>query len=254
MICVQAVIAEDEKYLRLNLKMMLERLWPALHICGEVENGKDALDIIEQKNPDIAFLDIKMPEISGLEVAKKIYDRTLIVFVTAYDDYAIEAFESEALDYLLKPVTKERLEKTIHRLKRQLKGSQDTRSIDLKMKRLLEHFEHKPSQERLQTIKVKCGLDIRFLPMTHIYFFKAEDKYTMVQTARSEYIIRTPIKDLEKMIDPEQFWRIHRSTLVNIEKIERVKRSFRNRMVIAFHGIEKTVNVSRAFEHLFKHM
>lgn len=254
MIEPKAVIAEDEENLRIGLITLLQKLWPELRICGEAETGKEALDIIKREQPDFVFLDIRMPEVSGLEVAKQIDERSKIVFVTAYDKYAVQAFESEAIDYLLKPVTEERLEKTIARLKKRLASTESDADLDGKMTKIIQLLESRQSSEQLRLIKVKSGTAVRFVPVSQVYFFKAEDKYTIVQTAQDEFIIRTPIKDLEQNLDADRFWRVHRSAIVNVDKIHKIKRSFTNSMVITFLNMEKTVNVSRVFEHLFRHM
>ena len=251
---LKAIIAEDEEVTRTGLRIMLHRLWPELQICGEAENGKEALQIIEQKKPDIVFLDIKMPRISGLQVAKQVFNKTRVIFVTAYDQFAVEAFESEAVDYLLKPVSEERLIKTITRLKKELSHFETSSQFCDKMNKIIKMMEQKVPDEKLRLIKVKNGTEIMLIPISQVYFFKAEYKYTTVQTEQNEFIIKTPIKTLEKMVDPNQFWRIHRSTIVNIDKIDKIKRSITNMMVLTFAEIDKTVKVSRAFEHLFRHM
>jgi len=250
----RAVIADDEEILIQGLKIMLDRLWPELEICGEAQTGKEALALIEKTKPDIAFLDIKMPGLSGIQVAKKIYNTCKIVFITAYDHYAVEAFESEAVDYLLKPVTDSRLENTIARLKNQFVSKPDHSGLEIKMKKIIQVFENRDVPERLRLIKVKTGEELRFIPVSEVLFFKAEDKYTVVQTAQKEFLIKTPIKDLEKELDPDQFWRVHRSSIVNIEKIKLIKRSFTNQMTIAFEHTDQIIPVSRSCEHLFKQM
>ena len=250
----RAVIADDEEILIQGLKIMLDRLWPELEICGEAQTGKEALALIEKTKPDIAFLDIKMPGLSGIQVAKKAYNVCKIVFITAYDHYAVEAFESEAVDYLLKPVTDSRLENTIVRLKNHLVSKPDHSELEIKMKKIIQVLENRDVPERLRLIKVKTGAELRFIPVSEVVFFKAEDKYTVVQTAQKEFLIKTPIKELEKELDPDQFWRVHRSSIVNIEKIKLIKRSFTNQMMIAFEHTDQIIPVSRSCEHLFNQM
>lgn len=254
MIGPTAIIAEDEENLRTNLKMMLQHLWPELHICGEAENGGEAIDIIKRERPDFAFLDIKMPEMSGLEVAKKISNNQKIVFVTAYDQYAVQAFEDEAIDYVLKPITEKRLEKTISRLKRRIASPSVESHLDIKIEKIIHMLEDKDPFEKLRLIKVKTGTGVQFIPVSNICFFKAEHKYTTVQTPQKEFIIKIPIKELELSLDANHFWRIHRSAIVNVDKIYRIKRSATNRMIITFTNTDKSVTVSKAFEHLFKDM
>ncbi len=249
-----AIIADDEENLRIVITRLLAKLWPELELLGQAKNGKDALSLITQKKPDIAFLDIKMPGLTGIEVAAKVSSQCKIVFITAYDQFAVQAFESETVDYILKPVTQKRLAKTIGRLKKQLKNKDQTHDFDGKIKKIIQVMENKKAPEYLRLVKVKTGSQLRFIPVSQVIYFKAEDKYTIVQTAENEFLIKTPIKDLEKELDPKYFWRVHRSAIVNIENIKTIKRSFTNQMVIAFDHTDHTIPVSRSHEHLFKQM
>ncbi|WP_457553234.1 LytR/AlgR family response regulator transcription factor [Desulfobacula sp.] len=248
----RAIIADDEEILRTGITSLLKRLWPSLEICGQAENGTQALLMIQSQKPDIAFLDIKMPGMTGVEVAKNVLGQTKIVFITAYDQFAVEAFESEAVDYVLKPVTKLRLKKSIDRLKKQLALKDQKQTPDHTIKKIIQVLENRTAPEYLRVIKVKTGTELRFVPISEIIYFKAEDKYTIVETAKNEFLITTPIKDLEKRLDPEHFWRIHRSAIVNIEKIKKITRSFTNQMLVNFHDTDDTIPVSRSFEHLFR--
>ncbi len=250
----KAVIADDEETLVAGLKIMLNRLWPTLEICGEAYNGPQALELIKKTTPDIAFLDIKMPGLTGVEVAEQVYTQCKIVFITAFDNYAVEAFESEAIDYVLKPVTETRLQKSIERLQKQLSFQKEVPGFDIKIEKIIKILENRDIPENLRLIKVKNGSEIRFIPVTEVFFFKAEDKYTIVQTLQKDFLINTPIKDLEKQLDPKQFWRVHRNSIVNIEKIKSIKRSFTNQMTIVFEKMDNTVPVSRSYENLFKQM
>ncbi len=251
---VTAIIADDEENLRAGLYILLARLWPELKLLGQAKNGMEAVSLIEQKTPDIAFLDIKMPGMTGLEVARRVSEKCRIVFISAFDQYAVNAFESEAVDYILKPLTEQRLQTTIERLKKQMEIKQGKPDLDLKIKKILQVLDHQDAPDYLKLIKVKTGSDLRFIPVSQVIFFQADDKYTIVQTATHEYLIKTPIKDLEKKLDPKQFWRVHRSTVVNIERIKSVRRSFTNRMMITFDQTDHTIPVSRSCEHLFKQM
>ena len=251
---VTAIIADDEENLRISICLLLERLWPELKILGQAQNGIEAVSLIENEKPDIAFLDIKMPGLSGVAVAKKVSNACKIVFITAYDQFAVQAFESEAVDYILKPVTQKRLKTTIVRLKKQLIEQDRSPEFDLKMEKVLQVLENKEIPDYLRLIKVKTGSDLRFVPVSQVIYFKAEDKYTIVQTATNEFLIKTPIKDLENDLDPRHFWRVHRSAIVNIEKIQVIKRSFTNQMIIGFDQTDHTLAVSRSYEHLFKQM
>jgi len=249
-----AIIADDEENLRIGICILLERLWPELKVVGQAQNGIEAVSLIEDKKPDIAFLDIQMPGMSGVAVARKVSNTCKVVFITAFDQFAVQAFESEAVDYILKPVTQKRLETTIARLKKQLIEQDSFPDFDLKMKKVLQVLENKDIPEYLRLIKVKTGSELRFVPVSQVLYFKAEDKYTIVQTAANEFLIKTPIKDLENDLDPKHFWRVHRSAIVNIERIQIIKRSFTNQMMIGFDQTDHTIAVSRSYEHLFKQM
>lgn len=254
MIRPTAIIAEDEENLRRSLLTMLENLWPELHICGEAENGSEAIHLIEREDPDIVFLDIKMPEISGIQVAKKVSRKQKIVFVTAYDQYAVQAFEQEAIDYILKPITEERLAKTVDRLKNWSSKPDSEPLLSANIARLINMLDEQAPTDKLRVIKVKTRTGIQFVPVSHICFFKAEHKYTTVQTPKNEFIIKMPIKELENRLDADRFWMVHRSAIVNIDKVHKIIKSATNRMVITFANTDKSVTVSKSYEHLFKHM
>lgn len=251
---LKAIIADDEENIRLGLVALLARLWPELDICGQAANGTEALEQIHTTKPDIAFLDIQMPGLTGLEVARQAAPACKIVFITAYDYFAVQAFENEAVDYVLKPATEERLTKTIGRLQKQFTRETQTPDVQSDLLKVIRMLEHRDAPEYLRLIKVKVGAELRFVPVSEILYFKAEDKYTTVRTVAAEFLIRTPIKALEQELDPDAFWRIHRSAIVNIDKIENIKRSFTNQMMIGFPGINDTVPVSRSYEHLFRQM
>lgn len=250
---IRAIVAEDEDILREQLKEELSILWPDLIICGEASDGIAALNLIKERWPEIAFLDIKMPGISGLEVAKRVVGRCQIVFITAYDKYAVEAFEDEAIDYILKPVTRERLKKTIKRIK-------DRIGIPIKpygeiteiMERLTDALQKRPAY--LKWIKVQHGDGIRIIPVGDVFYFKAEDKWTVVRHRDGESLIRKTITELSDEIDPQQFQRIHRSTIVNIGSIAKVVRTFSGGHEIKLKDISETLIVSRSYSHLFKQM
>ena len=252
---LEAIIADDEKQLRIYLKSKLAELWPELRICGEAENGTEALALIESLRPLIAFLDIKMPGLSGLEVAKKIRVNCRVVFITAFDQYAIDAFENEAVDYLLKPVTDKRLAKTVKRLKRQIKAiSTPTDDLAGTMDRLLAALKNKQGSGFLKWIKVRHADAVRLISIDEIYYFKAEDKYTLVKTIEKESLIKKSIRQLSEELDPDQFWRIHRGSIVNINCIAGVHRSFAGRYIITLRELPETLTVSRSYSHLFKQM
>jgi DNA-binding LytR/AlgR family response regulator len=248
---LRAIIVDDEDVLRTYLKKKLALFWPELEVAGEARDGEAALRLIHDLRPDIAFLDIKMPGLSGLEVAGRAAGACLFVFITAHDQFAIEAFESEAVDYLLKPVTEERLGKTIERLKARLSSSglPELKGVFERLSRTLA-----PSSGHLQWIKAQHKDGVRLIPVSEVYFFRTTDKYTTVRTRDSEFLIRKSIKELEGELDPAQFWRVHRAAIVNARAIHTVKRDLAGTHSIRFRDIPDHVVVSRACGHLFKQM
>jgi DNA-binding LytR/AlgR family response regulator len=249
---VKAVIADDEAPLRQFLRARLSEVWPELIVSGEAENGREALDLIERHRPHIAFLDIKMPGLSGMDVAERIGGACRIVFVTAYDAYAVEAFEKEAVDYLLKPVSKERLAKTVKRLKEQLETG-ETVAPEI-LRRLMVRLAGVEGSGRLRYLRIQHGDGVRLLPVDEVIYFKAEDKYTTVFTREGESLIRKSIKDLVEELDPERFWQIHRGTIVNVQAIARVSRSLTGKGVVKLKDRSETLTVSNRYMHLFRQM
>ncbi len=251
----EAIIADDEKQLRIHLKSKLAVLWPELTICGEAENGLEALELIESCQPAVAFLDIKMPGLSGIEVAQKIRVNCRVVFITAFDQYAIEAFENEAVDYILKPVTDKRLQKTIKRLKNQISAiSIPPIDFHQTMDRLLAALKDKQLPGCLKWIKVRHGEDVRLISVDEVCYFKAEDKYTVVKTRTGESLIKKSIQQLTAELDPDHFWRIHRGTIINVNFIDRINRSFSGHLSIRLEELPETLTVSRTYAPLFKQM
>jgi DNA-binding LytR/AlgR family response regulator len=251
----KAIIADDEEQLRIYLRSKLTGLWPELDICGEAENGLKAQELIEKNRPEIAFLDINMPGLSGLEVARKITCDCRIVFITAYDQYAIEAFENEAIDYLLKPVSEERLAKTVKRLQQQI-ADRFPSPADLArtLERFMSTMKTREVPGYLKWIKVRHGEDVRLISVDEVCYFKAEDKYTVVKTPTSESLIKKSIRQLVTELDPDQFWRIHRGTIINVNYIDRINRSFAGRLTIKLENLPEVLTVSRSYSHLFKQM
>ncbi|MBA4393363.1 MAG: DNA-binding response regulator [Desulfobacca sp.] len=251
----KAIIADDEKELRTYLKSLLAEVWPELMICGEAANGRDALVLVESERPLIAFLDIRMPGLSGLEVAQKIAGLCRIVFVTAYDQYAVEAFERDTVDYLLKPVSRERVLRTVQRLKKQLQVSSDPPAgLAEAVSQLLSGLKGQPDRDFLHWIKVQHKDSIRLIPAEEVDYFKAEDKYTLVLTKEEDFLIRKSIKELTQELDPGRFWQIHRGLIVNVSKIDQVSRSLTGRGVLKLKARPELLTVSRNYLHLFKEM
>ena len=255
---ITAIIADDEKQLRLHLKNKLSQIWPELKICAEAENGIEAVKLAKKHKPDIAFLDIKMPGKSGLEAAGEINTICRIVFITAYDQYAVDAFENEAIDYILKPVENIRLKKTVTRLKERFiaeNNPADTpKDINQILKKISETISTTQENKYLQWIKAQHGDSIRLIPIDEITIFQSTDKYTAVISKGKEYLIRKTIKKLETMLDPEKFWKIHRGTIVKVSAITKVSRSVTGRNIIKVKEHEKPITVSRSYVHLFKQM
>ncbi|MDI6743011.1 MAG: LytTR family DNA-binding domain-containing protein [Smithella sp.] len=252
----KAVIADDEKELRTYLKKMLAEIWPQLEICGEAVNGREALKMIVDFEPHIAFLDIKMPGLSGLDVARKIAGVCRIVFITAFDQFAVEAFEREAVDYLVKPVTKERLQQTISRLKNKLQSSPEPpEELAVIITQVLSGLQAKThTDQHLQWIKTQHKSSIRLISVDEVDYFQAGDKYTSVVTADGEALIKKSIKELSRELDPRKFWQIHRGTIVNVSRIENVGRSLTGRGTLKLKKRSDSLTVSRQYLHLFKQM
>ncbi len=249
---VRAIIADDEETLRLYLKEKLAVAWPELVVSGEAGDGEAALKLIEEKRPHIAFLDIQMPGMSGIEVARGINGPCAVVFITAYNKYAVEAFENEALDYVLKPVTEERLEKTVKRLKERLASPQSAPNLAEVIDKVARALENSPNH--LQWIKAQHKDGVRLIPVGDVYYFRATDKYTVVRTRDGEHLIRKTIKELENELDPDQFWRVHRAAIVNARAIHAVDHSLSGGYTVKFRDIQDRLAVSRAYTHLFKQM
>ena len=246
-----AILAEDEEILRTQLEKKLSKLWPELEILASVGDGAAALEALEDRAPDFMFLDIQMPEMTGVEVARHVAGRAHVVFVTAYDQYAIQAFETGAVDYLLKPATDERLAVTIERLKSKL--ATPPPDLNVVLSRLAEQIQG-GKKERLQWIKATVGQNLRLIPVSDVLFFQSDEKYTRVVTADTEALIKTPIRELLDGLDPDVFWQIHRSTLVNAGAIASVTRDFRGQAHVKVKGKDESLVVSRIYSHLFKQM
>ncbi len=250
---IRAIIADDEEALRGYLRKKLAAAWPELEIIGEAADGATALRLIEDQEPDVAFLDIQMPGVTGIEVARRVAGTCAVVFITAFNHYAVEAFENEALDYLVKPVTDERLEKTVSRLKERLSSSQP---LAPNMSEIIEKvaLSLQKAPAHLQWIKTQHKDGVRLIPVGDIYYFRATDKYTTVRTKEGEFLIRKTIKELKQELDPEQFWRVHRAAIVNARAIQSVIHSLAGTYTIQFKDIKDDLSVSRAYSHLFKQM
>ena len=248
-----ALIADDEPHLAAYLRTQLAALWPQLEIVHVARNGIEAAEAIEAHAPDVAFLDIKMPGLSGLDVAQGIEGATRVVFVTAYDEFAVQAFEQEAIDYVLKPINAKRLLRCIERVRRVLDapaGADDARLASV-LQRLAAPVT---SSAPLRYVRASQGELTHQIDVADVLFFRADDKYTCVQTATGEHLIRTPIAELATQLDAQQFWQVHRSTLVNLRFVAGTRRDELSRLFVRMRGFEGELPVSRAYVHLFKAM
>jgi DNA-binding LytR/AlgR family response regulator len=249
-----AVIADDERLMREQIIDRLKEAWPELLIVGEASNGREAIAIVQSTQPDIVFLDISMPEMDGIQAARALAGSVHVVFVTAHDQYAIRAFEHGAVDYLLKPAEPERVALTCERLRARLQQKPDPMNDLLaQLSQRLGAGALKP-REYMRWVQASVGANIRMIPTSDILFFRAEDKYTRVQTQGFEALIRKPIKELIDELDPDEFWQIHRATVVRVDAIEQVSRNFRGHQIVHVKGSEEKLEVSRSFNHLFKMM
>jgi DNA-binding LytR/AlgR family response regulator len=288
-----AVLADDERLMREQLRARLAEVWPELQIVAEAKNGIEAVQMVDQLRPDIVFLDIRMPGLTGVEAARQIAqlaprvaaqdqpdndeapgeaidaddDDLLpeIVFITAYDQYAVEAFEQGVADYVLKPAERERLQVTVGRIRQRLAarhgggtdGSPDAPpgpNLQQLLHQLSARMNPGSAPSYLQWIQATVGQTIQMIPVDEVLFFISDEKYTRVQTATVEALIRKPIKELVDEISPHDFWQIHRSTLVNVKAISGVTRDFRGRQIVAVKGHNEKLEVSRSYTGLFKGM
>ena len=274
---VRAVLADDERLMRDQLRARLAEVWPELDVVAEARNGLEAVALVQEHRPDIVFLDIRMPGLTGVEAAKQIAqlpppegedDALLpeIVFITAYDQYAVEAFEQGVADYVLKPAERERLQLTVDRIRKRLASRKDSGGdatgpgpAGPQMQQLLHALSGRlqaggAAPQQLQWIQATVGQAIQMIAVDEVLFFVSDEKYTRVQTAQVEALIRKPIKELVDELDPRQFWQIHRSTLVNVKAIAGVTRDFRGRQIVSVKGHPEKLEVSRSYTGLFKGM
>lgn len=247
---LKAVIAEDEPLLRAELEETLSALWPELAICAVAADGVEALHALDVHRPDILFLDIHMPGLSGLDVARQASGRCHVAFVTAYDQYAVAAFEQGAVDYVMKPISPARLATTVQRLKERVQ------SPPADLEGLLETLASLLGARRdyLRWIVASQSGELRLITVDEICYFKADNKYTIVVTAEQESVIRRPVKDLAEELEPSQFWQIHRGTVVNVNAIAGVQRDLGGHLRVKLKQRPETLAVSEAYMHLFKSM
>jgi DNA-binding LytR/AlgR family response regulator len=248
------IVAEDESLLRAELCTLLGQLWPELVIAAQADDGGAALEEIAAHRPDVAFLDIRMPGLTGIEVAaaaRESSPNTEIVFVTAYDKHAVEAFKHGAIDYLLKPVTQERLAETIARIKARIASGTAPRHAD---SATLEEAIRHATNEPLTWITASSGKETRLVMVDEVLYFQSDNKYTVVMTAEGESLIRKPIRELLAELNPAQFRQIHRSTIVNFKAIQSVTRDEFGKGILKLKRRPETLTVSQPYMTLFRNM
>ncbi|WP_306395490.1 LytR/AlgR family response regulator transcription factor [Telluria beijingensis] len=253
-----AIIADDEPHLARHLEGRLRQSWPELDIVHVADNGVDAASAIARLEPDLAFLDIQMPGLSGLEVAQGIEGNTRVIFVTAHDEFALQAFEHAALDYLLKPLRTERLQRTIERIRQALAAppAVDGAAINAGLTQALRQLmrQSTPGARPLRYVRAAGGGAVHHVAVEEVLFFQADDKYTVVRTATAEYLIRLPIADLAAQLDPDHFWQVHRATIVNLAHLASTRRDEASRLFLRLRGYPVELPVSRAYVSLFQAM
>jgi len=249
-----AIVADGERLMREQLVDALRDAWPELVIAGQASNGREAIALVQSQDADIVFLDIRMPELDGIEAARALAGSVHIVFVTAHDEFAIDAFRHGAVDYLLKPAEPERVALTCKRLRERLQ--QKPAPMDDLLAELSQRLGGSTGARReyIRWVQASVGANLRVIPTSDILFFRAEDKYVRVQTPTFEALIRKPIKELIDELDPDEFWQIHRATVVRVDAVEQVSRNFRGHQVVHVKGSTEKLEVSRSFNHLFKQM
>jgi DNA-binding LytR/AlgR family response regulator len=246
---MRAIIADDEQHIAQDLSRRLALLWPELQIVAVLHDGMAAAQALQEIKPDIAFLDIRMPGQSGLDAARAAAEDCRVVFVTAFDDHAVQAFEQAAVDYLLKPVSDERLARCVERLQQRSIAAPD--ALLARLQQLLA-TQNKP--EFLRWLRIQVGQSVRMVAVEEVCYFQSADKYTTVLTRDAELLLRTPLKDLISQLDPEQFWQVHRGTIVNAKQIVSAHHDLLGKVSLTLRDRPEKVAVSRSYAHLFRQM
>jgi DNA-binding LytR/AlgR family response regulator len=259
MTATTALIADDEPLLRDRLRGHLARLWPELDIVADARNGREAVELFDQHQPDVVFLDVHMPGMNGIDAARSIARRAQIVFVTAFEQYAVQAFDQGALDYLVKPFDEARLADTVARLRERLAASPATPpsdgALDAVIDRLSAELRQRgPARTWLQWIKASVGSSVRLIPVEQVAYLRADEKYTLVVWEGGEALIRKTIRELADELDPERFVQVHRSVIVNLHKVVQVNRGPNETAEIQLKGRKEMLPVSRSFVHVFRQM
>ncbi len=258
-----ALIADDEPLLRDSLARGLAQAWPELQVLGQARNGREAVALFEQLQPDIVFLDVHMPGLNGVEAARAMARRAHLVFVTAYEQYAVQAFEQGALDYLVKPVESARLADTVGRLQERLRGAAPAAGVDAALEAAIAQLTERlrtpvtaaaPAPVYLQWLRASVGASLKLIPVEHIIFMRSDEKYTLVVWNEGEALIRTPIRELIEQLDPQVFVQVHRSVVVSLRAISHVTRGPNETADLHLRGRAEVLPVSRSYLHLFRQM
>jgi DNA-binding LytR/AlgR family response regulator len=252
-----ALIADDEPLLRERLRTHLERLWPGLQVVAEARNGREAVEMFDAHQPDVVFLDVHMPGMNGIDAARSIARRAQIVFVTAYERYAVQAFEQGAIDYLVKPFDDARLADTVRRLRERAAAPRaaDAHALDAVIETLSRELrERVAARPHLQWIKASVGTSLRLIPVEQVIYLRADEKYTLVVWEGGEALIRKSIRELADELDPERFAQVHRSVIVNLHEVAQVHRGPNETAEIQLKGRREMLPVSRSYAHVFRQM
>jgi DNA-binding LytR/AlgR family response regulator len=257
-----ALIADDEPLLRERLRSLLARLWPELEIAAEARNGREAVELFDEHQPQIVFLDVHMPGLNGIEAARSLARRTQIVFVTAFEQYAVQAFEHGAIDYLVKPFDEARLAETVSRLRERLQGSDRPvpeaapSALETMLDGLAAELKRRTgtTAAHLQWIKASVGSSVRLIPVEQVAYLKSDEKYTLVTWEGGEALIRKSIRELADELDPARFVQIHRSVIVNLHQVVQVDRGPNETAEVRLKGRRESLPVSRSYLHLFRQM
>jgi DNA-binding LytR/AlgR family response regulator len=254
-----ALIADDEPLLREQLERLLSQAWPELVIVAQARNGREAIELFDSHKPDVCFLDVQMPGATGVEAARHIGRRAHVVFVTAYDQYAVQAFAQGVLDYLVKPVEPARLADAVARLKERMQAAQPTVVTEALLQQLAAQLQRGGAKETLRWIRASVGQTVRLISVDDVDFLRSDEKYTLIAWhdpagAACEAIIRTPLKELMTQLDPEQFVQVHRSVVVNLRSIAHVTRGPNETADIHLRGRTEVLPVSRTYVHVFRQM
>lgn len=254
-----ALVADDEPLLRKALQRQLAEAWPALDVVASARNGREALSMFEAHRPDVCFLDVHMPGVDGVEAARRIGPRARLVFVTAFSDYAVQAFEQGALDYLVKPVEAARLAATVARLQERLRAAQPLPDTEALLEQLAAHLRRGTAPEPLRWIRASVGAALKLVPVDEIDYLRSDEKYTRIawrgdEGRPGEALIRTPLKELVGQLDPAQFVQVHRSVVVNLRSVSQVQRGDNETASIHLRGRPEVLPVSRSYLHHFRQM